>query len=70
MAKRGHRPSAGVGNRPRIWGRHPVTAALANPDRTVRKLWMTREAAADLSLSCSSMKKVATTWSFGWVTSP
>ncbi|KQR87673.1 23S rRNA (guanosine(2251)-2'-O)-methyltransferase RlmB [Sphingomonas sp. Leaf343] len=50
MAKRGHRPSTGVGNRPRIWGRHPVTAALANPDRTVRKLWMTREAAAALDV--------------------
>ncbi len=50
MARRGHRPSTGVGNRPRLWGRHAVTAALANPDRTVRKLWMTREAAAALAV--------------------
>ncbi|MDP1028304.1 23S rRNA (guanosine(2251)-2'-O)-methyltransferase RlmB [Sphingomonas sp. KR1UV-12] len=50
MARRGHRPSTGTGNRPRLWGRHAVTAALANPDRTVRKLWMTREAAAALAV--------------------
>ena len=50
MAKRGHRPGKAPGNRPRFWGRHPVTAALANPERTVRKLWMTREAAAQLDV--------------------
>lgn len=27
----------------RLWGRHPVEAALKNPDRTHRKLWATRE---------------------------
>lgn len=27
----------------RIWGRHPVEAALKNPDRQHRKLWATRE---------------------------
>lgn len=43
---RGHRPSTGVGSKPRFWGRHAVTAALANPERIVRKLWLTREAAA------------------------
>lgn len=46
MAKRGHRPSKAVGNRPRFWGRHAVYAALDNPERTVRKLWITHEAAS------------------------
>ena len=50
MARRGHRPSTGTKDRPRFWGRHAVTAALANPERTVRKLWATREALASLDL--------------------
>jgi len=50
MKRRGHRPSQGIGNRPRFWGRHAVTAALANPERTVRKVWGTREALASLDL--------------------
>ena len=50
MAKRGHRPSQGTRDRPRFWGRHAVTAALANPERTVRKIWGTREALAALAL--------------------
>lgn len=50
MSRRGHRPSTGTANRPRFWGRHAVTAALANPDRVVRKLWGTREALAALDL--------------------
>ncbi|MFL9840585.1 23S rRNA (guanosine(2251)-2'-O)-methyltransferase RlmB [Sphingomonas sp. ST-64] len=49
--RRGHRPSAGSNsNRPRFWGRHAVTAALANPERRVRKVWGTREALAALQL--------------------
>lgn len=28
----------------RLWGRHPVEAALKNPERQHRKLWATREA--------------------------
>jgi len=50
MAKRGHRPSQAHGNRPRFWGRHAVLAALANPDRTVRKMWATRDALAGLDI--------------------
>ncbi|WP_294199757.1 23S rRNA (guanosine(2251)-2'-O)-methyltransferase RlmB [uncultured Sphingomonas sp.] len=50
MARRGHRPSQASSNRPRFWGRHAVTAALANPNRTVRKIWGTREALAALDL--------------------
>ncbi|WP_375250434.1 23S rRNA (guanosine(2251)-2'-O)-methyltransferase RlmB [Sphingomonas sp.] len=50
MARRGHRPSQQQGARPRLWGRHPVIAALANPERTVRKIWGTREALAALDL--------------------
>ncbi|QKS01593.1 23S rRNA (guanosine(2251)-2'-O)-methyltransferase RlmB [Sphingomonas sp. CL5.1] len=50
MARRGHRPSQPTGGRPRFWGRHAVIAALANPDRNVRKLWGTREALAALDL--------------------
>jgi 23S rRNA (guanosine2251-2'-O)-methyltransferase len=45
--KQGHRPSKGGGSpsRPRFWGRHPVLAALANPERRVRKVWATPDAA-------------------------
>lgn len=50
MARRGHRPSQSQGGRPRFWGRHAVTAALANPERVVRKLWATREALAGLDI--------------------
>ncbi|MCP3731987.1 RNA methyltransferase [Sphingomonas sp. MG17] len=48
--KRGHRPSTQSSARPRFWGRHPVTAALANPERVVRKVWGTREALGALEL--------------------
>lgn len=50
MARRGHRPSQTQGNRPRFWGRHAVIAALANPERVVRKIWGTREALSALAL--------------------
>jgi 23S rRNA (guanosine2251-2'-O)-methyltransferase len=44
--RRGHRPSQASSNRPRFWGRHAVSAALANPNRIVRRVWGTREALA------------------------
>jgi 23S rRNA (guanosine2251-2'-O)-methyltransferase len=52
---RGIRPKHGqakqsAGNRPRFWGRHAVMAALANPERTVRKISGTREALGVLDL--------------------
>jgi len=50
MARRGHRPNQAPASRPRFWGRHAVLAALANPERTVRKLWGTREALSALDL--------------------
>jgi 23S rRNA (guanosine2251-2'-O)-methyltransferase len=48
--RKGHRPSAAPAGRPRFWGRHAVTAALANPERTVRRMWATREALEALSI--------------------
>lgn len=44
----GHRPGKAAPSRPRFWGRHPVLAALANPERRVRKIWATHDAAAAL----------------------
>jgi 23S rRNA (guanosine2251-2'-O)-methyltransferase len=48
--RKGHRPSQSAPGKPRFWGRHAVTAALANPDRVVRRIWGTREALAALAL--------------------
>jgi 23S rRNA (guanosine2251-2'-O)-methyltransferase len=48
--RKGHRPSQSAGGRVRLWGRHAIIAALANPERIVRKLWGTREAVGLLSL--------------------
>ncbi|MEO6225615.1 MAG: 23S rRNA (guanosine(2251)-2'-O)-methyltransferase RlmB [Sphingomicrobium sp.] len=45
--KKSHQPH-GSANRPRLWGKHAVAAALDNPDRKVLKAWATREAAATL----------------------
>lgn len=50
MARRGHRPSQASPSRPRFWGRHAVLAALANPERTVRKIWGTRETLSQIDL--------------------
>ena len=48
--RRGNRSSPHNATRPRFWGRHAVTAALANPERVVTKLWGTREALGRLDL--------------------
>lgn len=48
--RKGQRPSTPATGRPRFWGRHAVLAALANPERTVRRMWGTREALAALDL--------------------
>ncbi|MFO1238796.1 MAG: 23S rRNA (guanosine(2251)-2'-O)-methyltransferase RlmB [Sphingomonadaceae bacterium] len=48
--RRGNRQATTHGNRPRFWGRHAVIAALANPERVVRKIWGTREALGALEL--------------------
>ena len=37
------RGDRGLEGRPRLWGRHAAFAALDNPARTVRKLWVTSE---------------------------
>ena len=42
--KRSHQHH-GSANRPRLWGKHAVSAALDNPQRRVLKAWATREGA-------------------------
>ena len=43
--KKSHQ-SHGSANRPRLWGKHAVSAALDNPERKLLRAWATREAAA------------------------
>jgi 23S rRNA (guanosine2251-2'-O)-methyltransferase len=47
--KKSHQ-SHGTANRPRLWGKHAVTAALDNPARKVLRAWATREGAASMQL--------------------
>ena len=42
--KKSHQ-SHGTANRPRLWGKHAVAAALDNPGRKVLRAWATRDAA-------------------------
>lgn len=44
------RRGAAPAGKPRLYGRHAVLAALDNPNRVLRKLWATREAAEQLDL--------------------
>lgn len=48
--KRGHRTGKPKAGFPRFYGRHAVIAALANPNRVVRKIWGTRETLTALEL--------------------
>jgi 23S rRNA (guanosine2251-2'-O)-methyltransferase len=43
--KKSHQHKQHFENRPRLWGRHAVAAALDNPDRKVLRAWATRDAA-------------------------
>jgi 23S rRNA (guanosine2251-2'-O)-methyltransferase len=43
--RRKARTASKAENRPRFWGRHAVVAALRNPERTIAKIWVTRDAA-------------------------
>ena len=51
--RRKARQATKADNRPRFWGRHAVSAALANPEREVKRIWATREAAAEFDLDPS-----------------
>ncbi len=46
--KGGRGSGRGTAGHVRLWGRHPVEAALKNPARQHRKLWATREGIATL----------------------
>jgi 23S rRNA (guanosine2251-2'-O)-methyltransferase len=43
--KKSHQ-SHGTANRPRLWGKHAVAAALDNPERKILRAWTTRDSAS------------------------
>ena len=45
MARKNKARGGSNPNRPRLWGKHAVAAALDNPNRKVLKAWSTRDAA-------------------------
>jgi 23S rRNA (guanosine2251-2'-O)-methyltransferase len=51
--RRKARQASKAENRPRFWGRHAVVAALANPERDVAKIWVTRDAAPEFDFGPS-----------------
>ncbi|TMJ16562.1 MAG: 23S rRNA (guanosine(2251)-2'-O)-methyltransferase RlmB [Alphaproteobacteria bacterium] len=51
--RRKARQASKAENRPRFWGRHAVAAALDNPERTIVRIWATRDAAAELAIPSS-----------------
>ena len=48
MARHKRSHPRGSPNRPRMWGKHAVAAALDNPARKVLRAWATREGAASM----------------------
>ena len=46
MARHKRSTPRGTANRPRMWGKHAVAAALDNPQRKVLRAWATRDGAA------------------------
>ena len=45
MARKNKTKTGGSPNRPRLWGKHAVAAALDNPERKVIRAWSTQDAA-------------------------
>ncbi|HEX8402551.1 MAG TPA: RNA methyltransferase [Allosphingosinicella sp.] len=48
--RRKARQASAPQNRPRFWGRHAVSAALANPERTIARIWVSRDVAPDYDI--------------------
>ena len=44
------RGKASTSGNPKFWGRHAVLAAIANPERVIHKIWMTRDASRQFDL--------------------
>ena len=51
--RRKARQSVKAENRPRFWGRHAVAAALDNPERSVKRIWVTHDAATQFDFDPS-----------------